>query len=265
FLGEISYSMYLLQTSILIVVLLRAPQITRVPPLLLALVCIGLLILASYITWAMIELPCRRGLLALWDRLMRRPSSSTASAATTRHAPAPWQRLARQPRALALVAIIPIAVALWSVPTPAAPAAAPPVTPAPALDTMTMIQGRAEGAVDLLGSTRPTLGVTPEINRKDLAGNPLTITGWAVDIQDSTSVAGVYVLFDSSANYWAQYGYDRADVAASFQVPDLRAVGYLGSIPAASLSPGPHIIRLVAVLWGEKNYEYIGTIPLVIQ
>jgi peptidoglycan/LPS O-acetylase OafA/YrhL len=265
FLGEISYSMYLLQTSLLIVVMIRAPQITLVPPLLLAIVFVGSLILASYIAWAMIEVPCRRGLVAVWDRLMRRPSPSPTSAATPGQERASWRRLPRRSRTLAIIAIIPIAVALGCVPVAPAPAVPPPITPAPTLATMAMVQGHAEGAVNLLGPTPPTLGVTPEINRNDLAGNPLTITGWAVDTQETTALAGVFVLLDNSASYWALYGYDRPDVAAYLQVPDLRAVGYLGSIPAAALSPGPHIIRLVAVLRGEASYEYIGTIPLVVQ
>ncbi|HEX5504816.1 MAG TPA: acyltransferase [Thermomicrobiales bacterium] len=67
-LGEISYSIYLLHTLILLAILYRPARFARVPPRDMYALYWLIVLLAAYLSWSVIEQPVRRVVVAWWDR-----------------------------------------------------------------------------------------------------------------------------------------------------------------------------------------------------
>jgi phosphoglycerol transferase len=90
------------------------------------------------------------------------------------------------------------------------------------------------------------------------------VAGWAVTPESERQGADVEVVVDNIP-FAAAYGFDRPDVAASFQVPAAQPSGFRAMIPAYTLRPGQHQLTLrVQSRMRPCFYESQG-IPLVVD
>jgi hypothetical protein len=87
------------------------------------------------------------------------------------------------------------------------------------------------------------------------AAQPIVFDGFAFDPVAKAPAKGVDVVVDGKA-YGAVYGVERPDVARFFNAPMLVKVGLRATLPAHSLTMGPHtvVLRVVAAD-GKSFYE----------
>jgi hypothetical protein len=114
---------------------------------------------------------------------------------------------------------------------------------------------RIDGPLELLD----TLG-----QRRHLivaAGQPYTLTGWALDAANGVPAGGVFVTIDNHPGLWASYGAAREEPVTLFGIP-FRPSGFRVSLPALSL--GQHSLRLIVVSRDFQSY-YQPTTPLVFE
>ncbi|HTW83808.1 MAG TPA: glycosyltransferase family 2 protein [Candidatus Sulfotelmatobacter sp.] len=153
---------------------------------------------------------------------------------------------------------------------PAAPAAAPPAAGPqaaavalhgpPSLAGLHEHWGKAPFSLDSAvqgSSSVVVIGKHQPVNLGFSASQPLSFTGWAFD--DGQPSAGVYLLIDGSRRIAALYGVDRPDVARVLNAPKARYVGYIGTIPAKTLSPGVHSVAILVVAHDDKGYFTEGS------
>jgi hypothetical protein len=91
------------------------------------------------------------------------------------------------------------------------------------------------------------------------AGQPDTLTGWAIDAANGVPAGGVFVTIDERSALWADYGAAREQPATLFGAP-FRPSGFRVVLPA--LSPGQHSVRLTVVSRDGQGY-YQPTAPLI--
>jgi predicted small lipoprotein YifL len=87
------------------------------------------------------------------------------------------------------------------------------------------------------------------------AAQPIVFDGFAFDPVAKVPAKGVEVVVDGKA-YGAAYGAERPDVAQFFKAPILVKVGFKATLPAGSLTIGPHTVVLhVIAADGKSFYE----------
>ncbi|MDQ6832649.1 MAG: hypothetical protein M3008_04555, partial [Chloroflexota bacterium] len=82
-LGEISYSLYLLHTIVVIWYISHPGWFTFIPGWLLYPAFWAFILVASYLGWRCIERPCRRQILAWWDRRSAHAAATERASSTT--------------------------------------------------------------------------------------------------------------------------------------------------------------------------------------
>ena len=75
-----SYSLYLIHCPLLFWYVYHPHHFITLPTPLAACIVFGLVGLAAYLCWALIEMPCRNGLVNAWDRLQHSPPSHPRAA-----------------------------------------------------------------------------------------------------------------------------------------------------------------------------------------
>jgi hypothetical protein len=95
-----------------------------------------------------------------------------------------------------------------------------------------------------------TISLWPRPQPKLVAfvGEPIFISGWAVDSNLHAPVKSVVAVVDGGATYTAAPRIPRLDVAAKLGNPAYATSGFSLTIPACALAPGPHLLafRFVA-------------------
>lgn len=147
-------------------------------------------------------------------------------------------------------------------PAPAAPPVAvnvpPPQPPHDAKSTCQAVKGvsgTALGSVDVVGIA--------DVGKADQQPNgfalprnaSLGVVGWVADAASKTPSIAACLLIDGDvrSDATAVYGNPRPDVATAYNAPAMTATGYFLSLPAKSLKPGTHSIKVVSVTAGGAS------------
>jgi hypothetical protein len=141
-----------------------------------------------------------------------------------------------------------------------------PLTSAPDLAGLRRLPFGALYAIDRLpGPLAPFDGSPPPPHFA--AGQPLQFSGWAVD---ATSVppqpaGGIYLTLDDQPPVWVPVSGNRPEVAARFD-PQLARSGFLLELPAGTLAPGRHTVRIMVVTAdGRAVYQESPALVLFVE
>jgi len=249
-LGEISFSLYLLHLLVCHYYVIHPAPFVMLPSWLLYVGYWLIVLLMAYVGWSLIEVPCRRAIVGLWDRFAARNAAKEARIARPERQSAPRRSLvifARQGNVIAGGTLILIFAALHLVGGIAASAPPMPTSPAPS-------DGRAVVAVDTIGN-HPATGDAPiVVDRHDYPSDAMTVVGWSVDPVDRGPVGGVLISIDDHLSTWADYGSSRNDVSAQLGGDAYLHSGYIGMVSLKSLGNGPHTITIKALAHGDDAF-----------
>jgi peptidoglycan/LPS O-acetylase OafA/YrhL len=247
FLGEISFSLYLLHLIVCHYYVIHPGAFVSVPPWLLYLGYWLIVLLASFVGWSAVEVPCRRAIVGWWDRYVARRDVARRAIPRVPRRRSGRQFSGRSWSAAASGALVVVVATLHL-------ATRSPL-PAPAtLNGIARADARATVAVDAIGD-RSTVGDMPVVlARRDYESNAMTVIGWSVDTTEHRPVRGVLVSVDDSAGSWAEYGSSRNDVSTRLGSSDFLHSGYIGVISLRDLANGPHTLTIKALIPGENAY-----------
>lgn len=243
FLGEVSFSLYLLHLIVCHYYVLHPGAFVAVSPWLLYLGYWVIALLASFVGWSVVEVPCRRAIVTLWDRYVARRGVArpvTARASGSRFPAWAWDTAASG----VLVAVIAMLHLLTRSPLPA------PAT----LETIARADERATVAVDTIGDRSTAGDAAVVVARRNYASAAITVVGWSVDAARRRPVRGVLISVDGAPGNWAEYGSSRNDVSTRLGSADYLHSGYIGVISLKDLANGPHTLTIKALVAGENAY-----------
>jgi peptidoglycan/LPS O-acetylase OafA/YrhL len=239
-LGEISFSLYLLHLLFCHYYVIHPGPFVSVPPWLLFAGYWLVILLASYVAWALVEVPCRRALVGLWDRHAARDAGAGAITKPRRPAAqSPGGRAAFW-RIAASGALLCVAVGLHVAASPSPPVQAVAAGALP-------VAGQGMIGIDSVGDQPVTSNQPVVITRRSYASDAMTVVGWSVDPVDHQPVRGVLVTIDGVSASWAEYGSTRNDVSADLGSAAYLHSGYIGVIPLNGLADGVHTLTVWAV------------------
>jgi hypothetical protein len=96
----------------------------------------------------------------------------------------------------------------------------------------------------------------PGIHVSRAAGQPVKLTGWAIDDLAWRPASGVTLRLDGQTEFPAVYGLENKDVAKILQNPEFRWTGFDATIPLDKVSPGMHTLELrILRTDGEGSYD----------
>jgi hypothetical protein len=107
-----------------------------------------------------------------------------------------------------------------------------------------------------LPMTHPSVSVGASA---DLSGS-----GWAADDQNKAPAGGVDIAIDGQP-FRTQYGAERPDVAAHFNLPAYTKTGFQFLIPGGTFSAGNHKLTVRVISSDGKTYRESDPLTLVIQ
>jgi hypothetical protein len=259
-LGETSYSVYLIHWILLYSYVARPSLFPAVPDRFLLVMFWVILLLASYLCWTFVEVPCRNTIVRLWDRRFSRDRRADAGASiTTPHRLRPPITTPTLQRGCAAAAIL---VAIASLFALAQPLLQMPLDAPPPLASLVPVAGPGMTTVDAIGG-RPAVAGAP-IARRDHPDRALRVAGWSVDPARHTPVRAVYLCVDDGLDIPATYGLSRPDVAGALGNDDAANSGFSGAIPLGKLADGPHTLTIKALSREGATYTTSAPIPFVI-
>ncbi len=240
-LGEISFSLYLLHLLICHYYVIHPAPFVSVPPWLLSLGYWIVALLAAYVGWAIVEVPCRRALVGLWDRHAARSAARAGTGGKARR-PAVQSRsgLATLWRVAASGVLIAVAASLQVAANPPPPIQAV-ATSVPATDDQALI------GIDTVGAQPAADDRAIVIQRHTYSSGAMTVVGWAVDAAVRGPMRGVLVDVDGASPTWAAYGSARNDVSADLGSAAYLHSGYIGMISLDGLTDGLHLLTVRAI------------------
>lgn len=255
--GEISYSIYLLHYVFLHFYRSHPYHFVFLPDRLLYFVYWAVLLLASYLTWSLIEVPCRRAILTLWDgrygasgnperataRAQRRSGRFTLASIHT-------SRSTIVVGALLLMLVTALVVARQPVAQTAAIHAAPV---------------QSQTWIDRIGSAAVTPGRPIAVDRTDCRDGGIAIVGWSIDPEQHGLVQSVRFILDDQAIDAVGYGLDRADVAAALRDDRFTHSGFAGLIPCQLLTEGSHALGVRVMRQGASEYVEAANATILVQ
>ena len=131
---------------------------------------------------------------------------------------------------------------------------------APSEPTKVLPKGPSAGLKKLAGRPRYNLetigGTVNPLTQTSVsvpAGEPLTMSGWAVDAQSQTAAAGVDVVIDD-VPYSAQYGSSRQDVAEHLKLPAYANSGFELAMPKTAIGKGKHQLSVRVISKDRSSY-----------
>jgi|GEM_PF-1582521 len=140
---------------------------------------------------------------------------------------------------------------------PPDPFAAPPPPAGPvAPPTEGVSKGLAKRAeppgwfVDHIGGATDPLNHPPAVTQ---AGAPILVDGFGFDPVAKLPGKGVDVVVDGKA-YGTVYGHTRPDVGDYFKTPALSPSGFRTTLPAGTVAPGAHTLKLRIVAADGQGY-----------
>jgi hypothetical protein len=241
-LGEISFSLYLLHLLVCHYYVIHPGPFVALPSWLLYLGYWLIVLLTAYIGWSVIEVPCRRAIVGLWDRFAARGAEWPTGIIGRQCHPVPRHgQLAAGGALLLIFTMLHFAGGI---------AASPPVT----LAGLAPSAGRAVVAVDTIGNHPATDNAPVVVDRHDYPSDAMTVVGWSVDPQDRGPVRGVLISIDDHRSTWAEYGSARNDVSAQLGGDAFLHSGYIGKVSLKDLSDGLHTITIKALASGDDAF-----------
>lgn len=238
--GDISYSTYLLHGILLLLVVYRWDVFRRLSDAQLAATFCAMVLVASYLSWALIEVPARALLLRLSDKLLNRPGVARQGQWRIR---ATWKGLAT-----CAVVVIGITALLYSARSRSAFVDLQPVT------------GRAIGVVERIDGSPPRNGVATVRD-----GDSISVSGWAVDSAFRSSVRGMLLTIDDGRQSWLRGGLQREDVVSRTRDGRYRFSGFEGTVETGELGPGTYTLELRAVLYRPEGYVRLAPLRLRVR
>jgi hypothetical protein len=250
-LGEISYSIYLIHWPLLSFYKLHTNLFLSVPDRLLVPLFVAAVILASYACFTIVESPCRRSIVAFYDRVvdrrpprLARPPGALPGACTTVRgvlAGAMWLR--------GLIALNVLLGGFYGV-------ASVTAAPTPPLATLELRATPALADINWFGDQAVAFDA-PRITlvRTRYSGGAVIVGGWAFDRESMRLAARAFVIVDGQMGYETQYGIERGDVAGYFGNPGLVRSGFRATIPIAALTPGEHVVTVRVLNADARSYS----------
>jgi len=239
-LGEISFSLYLLHLIVCHYYVLHPGPFVALPPWLLYLGYWAIVLLAAYVGWAMVEVPCRRAIVGFWGRHTARDGGRTVARRAPTRIDRRWNIAAGGTLALALVGLS-VAARI------ATPVTMPSANAGP-------VEGRALVAIDLIGQHPATADAYMIVDRRDDPSGAVAVVGWSADPVRGGPVRGVLIGVDHQPGVWANYGSGRNDVAATLGGAGYLHSGFVGMVSLKDLSDGPHTITVKALAEGDDRF-----------
>ncbi|MHB8645847.1 MAG: acyltransferase family protein [Thermomicrobiales bacterium] len=240
-LGEISYSIYLIHFTILVVYRAHLSVARGLPEGVIYLVYWLVVLVASFSLWVLVEIPMRRFLVGLWPR--RAPATGRAARRAS---------LLDPPRVAgvvaALVLLIPFTYAAYRTPTPSLAHRTVAATGIQADFRADVGSGERAGPLMVRRGTMPAEGVI--------------VSGWALDAAHHHLVRVVYLSIDGTTNIRATYGLIRPYVARYFNDDTYLHAGFTGYIPLAALPTGTHQVTLKVI--GDDATTFFESPPMTI-
>jgi hypothetical protein len=94
-------------------------------------------------------------------------------------------------------------------------------------------------------------------------GDIVYVRGWAFDLENATSLRGIFAIVDDDDYVMGVHGLPREDVARDVRLPDVVRCGFTLRIATRSLKPGLHELR-VAALANDDTYGIasVGTFEI---
>lgn len=249
-LGEISFSLYLLHLLVCHYYVIHPEPFIAFPAWLLYLGYWLIVLLMAYVGWSVVEVPCRRTIVGIWDRFGAQGGGwRTGIIGAHRHS-VPRGSLAAFARHGNIAAGGALLLAFVSLHFAGGIAAAPPTT----LAGIAPSAGRAVIAVDTIGNHPATDEAPIVIDRHDYPSDAMTVVGWSVDPLNRGPVRGVLISIDDNRSTWADYGSSRNDVSDRFGGDQFLHTGYIGMVSLKELSDGPHTITIRALARGDDAF-----------
>jgi hypothetical protein len=258
-LGEISFSLYLLHLLVCHYYVIHPGPFVALPPWLLYLGYWLIVLLVAYVGWSVIEVPCRRAIVGLWDRFTARGAERLTGITGRQRQSVPQRVLgtfARQGKIAAGGALFLIFAILHFA---GGIAASPPGT----LANLAPSAGRAVVAVDTIGNHPATDTAPTVVDRHDYPSDAMTVVGWSIDPLDRSPVRGVLITIDGTRSTWAEYGSARNDVSAQLGGGAFLHSGYIGMISLKELSDGPHTITVKALAYGDDAFAEMRQVVVI--
>ncbi len=251
-LGEISFSLYLLHLLFCHYYVLHPGPFVAVSTVYLFVGYWIVVLLAAYVAWFAVEVPCRRAIVGLWGRHVTRAEERTSP---LRKAAA--HRVARPSRRsmvwIRAAAISTLLVALLGVQYAAVQADQPPDTNRASATSDTM---QALLVIDSIGGQSAAGTAQIVVPRDRYASGAVTVVGWSVDETEHKPVRGILISIDDHEGVWAEYGSSRNDVSTTLGSTAYLHSGYIGALPIKGLRSGAHVVTVAAVTQdGESDAE----------
>lgn len=115
--------------------------------------------------------------------------------------------------------------------------------------------GFTESAIEVVNTGEEVILVRPHPGPiADVAGQPLKITGWAVDSHAHTVARGVLVVVDGRERFTATYGQNRADVARALHGSVYAGSGFSAAVPTAGMATGTHSLRIRVLIKNRAGF-----------
>jgi hypothetical protein len=136
-----------------------------------------------------------------------------------------------------------------------------PAAVLPEAGRLERVPDHTDYALESINDHRAPLGKPPPRISRD---TPLTLAGWAVDREAGQAAGGVELLV-GERGFEIRYGLPRPDVAEYFKQPALVDSGFQALLPAGTLPPGEHTLRLrLRLVDGEHFLETPGY-PVIVE
>ncbi len=246
-LGEISYSLYLLHPTLVDWYALHPIYFMHLPDYLRYPLFWVTLILASYLSWSIVEVPSRRIIVGQYDRVFgvkeSRRTLMERIVPTTDFVRSRFSFTAPSCRRTTIVAAVCLLIGTYTT-----IAAAPP-----RVGALNKAQEPPHMSVDYFGGI--ALDPLPtHVTRAAFPTAKIPVAGWAIDFTRHTVGRGVFICVDGKMNLWTPYGYQRPDVASVFEDERFLRSGYSGEIPLDKLVDGAHSFTIRMVYRGSNTY-----------
>jgi hypothetical protein len=127
----------------------------------------------------------------------------------------------------------------------------PHTPPMPEVTRLAALPESTEGFLDVVGTE-----VVPRPQQAPIvvsSGDPIPISGWAVDRPGGGPAGEVFVVVDDQILASAEYGGERPDIAA-YLGEGYRQSGFAADVPTEALSPGPHTLELWVLTQDQRGY-----------
>jgi hypothetical protein len=123
------------------------------------------------------------------------------------------------------------------------------------------IPDHTDYSIEFINETERPLGKPPTRLSRD---SGLRLTGWAVDREAGGPPTAIDMILDGT-RYRCRGGLPRSDVAAFFTEPGFAAAGFECLLPAGTLVPGEHSLKLWIGLADGQRYLETPTYRLVVE